>query len=172
MLNIWSSACSTGQEPYSIAMLILEHFSAYLNSVKVNIYATDISISAIEKAKKGVYNQIEVNRGLPVQHLVKYFKQNGANWEVDTRVKSMVKFEVVNLLEADKKIRMKFDLILCRYVLIYFAKETKETVFRTLWNALNPLGYLLLGATELPPYTPPDMEKVMIGKTIFYKKKG
>lgn len=77
VLNIWSSACSTGQEPYSIAMLILEHFSAYLNSVKVNIYATDISISAIEKAKKGVYNQIEVNRGLPVQYLIKYFKQNG-----------------------------------------------------------------------------------------------
>jgi len=76
--NIWSSACSTGQEPYSIAMLVLEHFSAYLNSVKVNIYATDISTSAIEKAKKGVYNQIEVNRGLPVQYLIKYFKQNGA----------------------------------------------------------------------------------------------
>jgi chemotaxis protein methyltransferase CheR len=172
VLNIWSSACSTGQEPYSIAMLILEHFSAYLNSVKVNIYATDISISAIEKAKKGVYNQIEVNRGLPVQYLIKYFKQNGGYWEIDPRVKSMVKFEVVNLLEADKKVRMKFDLILCRYVLIYFAKETKEKVFRILWNMLNPLGYLLLGATELSPYTPPDMEKVMIGKTIFYKKKG
>ena len=172
VVNIWSAACSTGQEPYSVAMLILEHFSAYLNSVRINIYATDISISAIEKAKKGVYNQIEVNRGLPVQYLVKYFKQNGANWEIDPRVKAMVKFEVVNLLEADKKIRTKFDLILCRYVLIYFAKETKEKVFRALWNALNPLGYLLLGATELPPCSPPDMEKVMIGKTIFYKKKG
>jgi len=172
VVNIWSAACSTGQEPYSVAMLILEHLSAYLNSVRINIYATDISISAIEKAKKGVYNQIEVNRGLPVQYLVKYFKQNGANWEIDPRVKAMVKFEVVNLLEADKKIRTKFDLILCRYVLIYFAKETKEKVFRALWNALNPLGYLLLGATELPPCSPPDMEKVMIGKTIFYKKKG
>jgi len=172
VVNIWSAACSTGQEPYSVAMLILEHFSAYLNSVRINIYATDISISAIEKAKKGVYNQIEVNRGLPVQYLVKYFKQNGAHWEIDPRVKAMVKFEVVNLLEADKKIRTKFDLILCRYVLIYFAKETKEKVFRALWNALNPLGYLLLGATELPPCSPPDMEKVMIGKTIFYKKKG
>jgi chemotaxis protein methyltransferase CheR len=107
-----------------------------------------------------------------LKYLTRYCKQNGANWEIDPRVKSMVKFEVVNLLEADKKIRMKFDLILCRYVLIYFAKETKEKVFRTLWNVLNPLGYLLLGATELPPYTPPDMEKVMIGKTIFYKKKG
>ena len=172
VVNIWSAACSTGQEPYSVAMLILEHFSAYLNSVRINIYATDISISAIEKAKKGVYNQIEVNRGLPVQYLVKYFKQNGANWEIDPRVKAMIKFEVVNLLETDKKIRTKFDLILCRYVLIYFAKETKEKVFRALWNALNPLGYLLLGATELPPCSPPDMEKVMIGKTIFYKKKG
>jgi len=172
VVNIWSAACSTGQEPYSVAMLILEHLSAYLNSVRINIYATDISISAIEKAKKGVYNQIEVNRGLPVQYLVKYFKQNGANWEIDPRVKAMVKFEVINLLETDNKIRTKFDLILCRYVLIYFAKETKEKVFRALWNALNPLGYLLLGATELPPCSPPDMEKVMIGKTIFYKKKG
>jgi len=171
VINIWSAACSTGQEPYSIAMLILEHFSNYLTNTKVNIYASDISVSAIDRAKKGIYNQIEVNRGLPVQYLIKYFKQTGAAWEIDPKAKSLVKFELLNLLEADKKVKTKFDLILCRYVLIYFSKETKERVFKIIWNILNPLGYLLLGATEIPPFTPLDMEKVMIGRSVFYKKK-
>ncbi len=170
-VNLWSAACSTGQEPYSLALLLLEYFSSYLSSYKVNIYATDISQTAIEKAKKGIYNQIEVNRGLPVQFLIKYFRQNGANWEIDERAKRLVKFELLNLLEADKKIRQKFDLILCRYVLIYFNKEAKEKVFRSLWNLLIPGGYLILGATELPPLLPLDLEKVMVGKTLLFRKK-
>ncbi|MGC9110065.1 MAG: CheR family methyltransferase [Caldimicrobium sp.] len=170
-IKIWSAACSTGQEPYSIAMLILEYFSKYLSTYKFSIYATDISQSALKKAKEGIYNQIEVNRGLPVTFLVKYFKQEGSSWRIDEKVKALVKFEYLNLLETDKKVKENFDLILCRYVLIYFSKETKTQVFRALWNTLNKGGYLILGATEIPPFNPPDMEKKLLGKTVVFFKK-
>ena len=171
VIKIWSSACSTGQEPYSIAMLILEYFSKYLSTYKFYIYASDISQSSLKKAKEGVYNQIEVNRGLPVTFLVKYFKQEGGSWKIDEKVKSLVKFDYLNLLEIEKKIKEKFDLILCRYVLIYFGKDTKTKVFNALWNTLNKGGYLILGATEIPPVNPPDMEKKLLGKTLVYYKK-
>ncbi len=170
-IDIWSSACSTGQEPYSVALILFEYFQKYLNSYKINIYATDISESSLKKAKEGVYNQIEVNRGLPVPFLVKYFHQVGSNWYIDERIKALVKFEYLNLLETEKRLKNTFDLILCRYVLIYFSKEVKLKVFQSLWKALKKGGYLILGATELPPQTYPDMEKKMLGKTIvFYKK--
>ncbi len=172
-IKIWSAACSTGQEPYSIAMLILEYFSKYLSTYNFLIYATDISQSALKKAKEGVYNQIEVNRGLPVTFLIKYFKQDGSSWRLDEKVKSLVRFEYLNLLETERKVRDKFDLILCRYVLIYFSKEVKTKVFNALWKTLNKGGYLLLGATEIPPVNPPDMEKKLLGKTVaFYKKEA
>lgn len=170
-IKIWSAACSTGQEPYSIALLIQEYFSKYLATYKFYIHATDISQSALNKAKEGIYNQIEVNRGLPVTFLVKYFKQEGSYWRIDDKVKSLVKFDYLNLLETEKKLKEKFDLILCRYVLIYFSKEIKTKVFTSIWNNLNKGGYLILGATELPPFTPQDMEKKLLGKTVVYYKK-
>ena len=170
-IDIWSAACSTGQEPYSIAMLLLEHFSTYLRSYNVFIYATDISKKSIERAKQGLYHQIEINRGLPANYLVKYFKQEGSYWRIDEKVRRMVKFEVLNLLEADLKVRQKFDIIMCRYVLIYFNLDTKKKVFTKVWNRLKPGGYLFLGATEVPPVTLPDMEKKTIGRTICYYKK-
>jgi chemotaxis protein methyltransferase CheR len=170
-LSIWSAACSTGQEPYSIAMLLFEYFSKYVNTWKINILATDISQKSLEKAKKGVYNQIEVNRGLPVTFLVKYFKQDGSFWKIDDRLRKMVRFEYLNLIEAGRKIRQRFDIIFCRYVLIYFSVETKKKVFTDLWNLLNPGGYLFLGATEIHPCSFPDMEKKTIGRTVCYYKK-
>jgi len=170
-IKIWSAACSTGQEPYSLATLIFEYFSKYLTTYRFSIYATDISQNALKKAKEGLYNQIEVNRGLPVTFLVKYFKQVGGSWQIDDKVKSLVKFDYLNLMEVEKKIKEKFDLILCRYVLIYFSKEVKVKVFNALWNTLQKGGYLILGATEIPPITPPDLEKQTLGKSlVFYKK--
>lgn len=170
-VSIWSAACSTGQEPYSIAMLILEYFNSYLNTHQIKIWATDISLSSLKKAKEGVYNQIEVNRGLPIHFLLKYFKQKGSGWEIDEKVKNLVKFDFLNLLELDKKVREKFDLILCRYVLIYFTEATKKKVWENLWKQLNSGGYLILGGTELAPLEFPDMERKLIGKTtVFYKK--
>ncbi|WP_022855113.1 CheR family methyltransferase [Thermodesulfobacterium thermophilum] len=170
-LSIWSAACSTGQEPYSIALLLHEYFQPYLKTYQIDIYATDISKKSIEKAKTGVYNQIEVNRGLPVVFLVKYFKQEGAHWKINDNLKNMVRFEILNLLEVSQKVKTKFDIIFCRYVLIYFAQETKQKVFRDLWNALKPGGYLILGATEIAPVSFPDMEKKILGKTVCYYKK-
>ncbi|MCD6490546.1 MAG: protein-glutamate O-methyltransferase CheR [Thermodesulfobacterium sp.] len=170
-INIWSAGCSTGQEPYSIAMLLLEHFSLYLQKYRVYILGTDISAKCLEKAKKGIYNQVEINRGLPINFLVKYFKQDGAHWRINDDVKKLVKFERVNLLEASKKIWGNFDLILCRYVLIYFSDEVKKKVLTELWKMLNSGGYLLLGATEIPALSFPDMEKKTIGKTFCYRKK-
>ncbi len=170
-LSIWSAACSTGQEPYSIALILLEHFSTYLKTFKVFIYATDISKKSVEKAKKGIYNQIEVNRGLPVNFLIKYFKQEGPHWKIDDKVKNMVKFDILNLLEVKQKVREKFDVIFCRYVLIYFSNEVKQRVFKDIWNCLKPGGYLILGATEIAPITLPDMERKIIGKTSCYYKK-
>jgi chemotaxis protein methyltransferase CheR len=170
-INIWSAACSTGQEPYSIAMLLLEHFPRFLQTYKITILATDISQKCLEKAEKGVYNQIEINRGLPVTYLIKYFKQDGAHWYIDEKVKKLVKFQRLNLLESSMRLSEKFDLILCRYVLIYFSEEVKKRVLIDLWKLLNPGGYLLLGATEVPTVTFSDMEKKLIGKTIFYRKK-
>ncbi len=170
-ISIWSAASSTGQEPYSVAMLLLEYFSYYLSSYEIKIWATDISLSSLKKAKEGIYNQIEVNRGLPVYFLLKYFKQKGSVWEIDERIKKMVKFDFLNLLEVDRKVHEKFDIILCRYVLIYFANSTKKKVWKDIWKCLKSGGYLILGGTELAPLEFPDMERRHIGKAIvFYKK--
>ena len=171
-INIWSAACATGQEAYSIAMILLEYFSLYLQTYKVSILATDISKKCLEKAKKGVYNQIEINRGLPISFLVKYFKQCGAHWYIDEKVKKLVKFEKLNLLGASQRLLERFDLIFCRYVLIYFSDEIKKKVLTDLWKLLNPGGYLILGATEIPALVFSDMEKKIIGKTSWYHKKG
>ena len=170
-ISIWSAACSTGQEPYSIALILQEYFSNQLKDFRINIYATDISESSLKKAKEGLYNQIEVNRGLPITLLVKYFKQEGGNWRIDEKIKALVKFEYLNLLEADKKLRDTFDIILCRYVLIYFSRDSKIKVFQSLWNRLSSGGYLILGATELPPVSFSNMEKKMVEKSVVYYKK-
>ena len=170
-INIWSAACATGQEAYSIAMILLEYFSLYLQTYKVSILATDISKKCLEKAKKGVYNQIEINRGLPISFLIKYFKQDGAHWYIDEKVKKLVKFEKLNLLEASRKLLERFDLIFCRYVLIYFSDEVKKKVLTDLWGLLNPGGYLILGATEIPALVFSDMEKKVIRRTSWYHKK-
>ena len=152
-------------------MILLEYFSLHLQTYRVSILATDISKKCLEKAKKGVYNQIEINRGLPISFLVKYFKQDGAYWYIDEKVKKLIRFEKLNLLEASRKLLERFDLIFCRYVLIYFSDEVKKKVLTDLWKLLNPGGYLILGATEIPALVFSDMEKKIIGKTSWYHKK-
>lgn len=168
---IWSAGCSTGQEPYTIAMILIEYFSQYLATHKIFIYATDISKKSLERAKKGIYNPIEINRGLSENFLIKYFKKVNVYWKIDDKIKKMVKFEHLNLLEIDKKVKQNFDIIFCRYVLIYFSEEIKKKVFISLWNKLKPKGYLFLGATEFPPLTFSNMERKIFGKTICYCKK-
>ncbi len=169
-LRFWSAACSTGQEPYSLAMLLKEYFPELVSSWRIEILASDISDSALKKAQAGIYSQIEVNRGLPVTFLVKYFKQQGAHWVIDESLKKMVTFKKINLVEP-LRITTPYDVVLCRYVLIYFSPEMKKKVWENICRALAPGGYILLGATEIPPSLPPDMEKKMLGRTICYRKK-
>ena len=169
-LKIWSAACSTGQEPYSIAMILSEHFQA-VSSWRTEILATDISRQAVQKGREGRFTQVEVNRGLPITMLIKYFKQEGAFWIADAKLKKFLKFQQFNLLSPFTG-KSGFDIILCRYVLIYFDIQTKQQVLGKLSNALSPGGYLMLGATETPVGLPKNMKRVMFGKTTCWQKQG
>jgi chemotaxis protein methyltransferase CheR len=145
-LRIWCAAASTGQEPYSLAM-ILNEASSRLAGWRVDIVATDISTDVLEKAKAGLYSQFEVQRGLPIQLLVKYFKQNGDHWEISPQIRSKVDYRPLNLIKDFGHLGA-FDIVYCRNVLIYFDKPTKADVLQRLSNAMAPDGALLLGAAE------------------------
>ena len=123
-LNIWCAACSTGQEPYSIAMLLREHFS-HLKTWSVRLIASDLSAEILARAREGRYNQLEVNRGLPAVLLVKYFQQRASEWRIADDIRSMVEFVEINLAKAWPPLP-SMDVILMRNVLIYFGLETKK----------------------------------------------
>jgi chemotaxis protein methyltransferase CheR len=145
-IRIWCAAASTGQEPYSLAMCVKE-MKEKLGSWRVEILATDLSMEVLEKAKAGVYSQFEVQRGLPIQMLVKYFAQVGDTWQIAPDVRAMVQFRPLNLL-SDFTNLGRFDLIFCRNVLIYFDQETKIGVLNRIGKLIEPHGYLVLGAAE------------------------
>lgn len=145
-LRIWNAACSTGQEPYSLAMLLKEE-AAKMAGWRVEIMATDISHEVLEKAKAGLYSQFEVQRGLPIQLLMKHFQQVGEMWQIDSSIRAMVKFQPKNLLE-DLGNLGKFDVIFCRNVLIYFDQPTKSQVLSQVHNILADDGALFLGGAE------------------------
>jgi chemotaxis protein methyltransferase CheR len=145
-LRIWSAACSTGQEPYSIAMCLKEKASM-LAGWRIEIVGTDLSQEVLEKSKAGIYSQFEVQRGLPIQLLVKYFAQIGEMWQLNTDVRSMVQYRQLNLLHDFSSLG-KFDVIFCRNVLIYFDQETKAAIFERIAKVLDADGMLMLGAAE------------------------
>ncbi|WP_213769406.1 protein-glutamate O-methyltransferase CheR [Bradyrhizobium sp. dw_78] len=145
-LRIWCAASSTGQEPYSIAMCLKE-ISSMLTGWRVEILATDLSQGVLEKSRAGIFSQFEVQRGLPIQMLVKYFTQNGELWQINADIRAMVQHRQLNLLHDFSNLGT-FDVIFCRNVLIYFDQETKAGVFNRLARSLEPDGYLLLGAAE------------------------
>jgi chemotaxis protein methyltransferase CheR len=145
-LRIWCAAGSTGQEPYSLAMCLKE-MGAVLAGWRVEILATDLSQEVIEKSKSGIYSQFEVQRGLPIQMLVKYFKQTGELWQVNPDVRAMVQHRQLNLLHDFSQLGI-FDVIFCRNVLIYFDQDTKVNIFKRLAKANEPDGFLVLGAAE------------------------
>lgn len=145
-LNIWSAASSTGQEPYSIAM-VLKDMQALLGGWHFDIVGTDISKEVLEKARAGIYSQFEVQRGLPIQMLIKHFKQIGEMWQIEPAIRAMVKFKECNLL-ADFKGLGQFDVIFCRNVLIYFDQETKKNVLERMAAMMPHDGVLMLGAAE------------------------
>ncbi len=145
-LRIWSAAASSGQELYSLAILIKEKGEAF-RSWKIELMGTDISTEILEKAKTGLYSQFEVQRGMPSPLLVKYFQQFGSLWQVDSSLRAMVSFRNYNLLDNFSNLGT-FDIVLCRNVLIYFDRETKRDVLERIARQMAPDGYLVLGAAE------------------------
>lgn len=145
-LFIWCGAASSGQEPYSVSMLLQEHFPA-LADWNVRILATDLSAEMLERARRGVYSQFEVNRGLPAHLLVKYFERRGPEWRLKEAVRRPVEFRKVNLVEPWPPMAAP-DVILMRNVLIYFDVETKKTILGKIRRLLPPDGYLFLGGAE------------------------
>jgi chemotaxis protein methyltransferase CheR len=145
-IRIWSAACSSGQEPYSLALILSEQ-RAQLAGWRIEILATDLSTEILDKAQAGLYSQFEVQRGLPIQLLVKYFKQQGERWQIDPAIRAMVSFRQLNLLDEITALG-RFDVIFCRNVLIYFDQPTKTLVLDRLSRQMAPDGHLYLGGAE------------------------
>jgi chemotaxis protein methyltransferase CheR len=145
-IRIWCAAASTGQEPYSLA-ICLKEMGRELRGWRVEILATDISTEVLEKAKSGIYSQFEVQRGLPVLMLIKYFSQVGEAWQLGPEVRGMVKYMPLNLLHDFSHLG-RFDVVFCRNVLIYFDQPTKTDVLERLADVTEPDGYLSLGSAE------------------------
>jgi chemotaxis protein methyltransferase CheR len=145
-IRIWCAAGSTGQEPYSLAMCLRE-MGATLSGWRLEILATDLSQEVIEKSKAGIYSQFEVQRGLPIHMLVKYFKQTGELWQINADIRGMVQHRQLNLLHDFSQLGV-FDVIFCRNVLIYFDQETKVNIFNRLAKVIEADGFLVLGAAE------------------------
>ena len=145
-IRIWCAAGSTGQEPYSLAMCLKE-MGAALAGWRVEILATDLSQEVLEKSKAGIYSQFEVQRGLPIQMLVKYFKQVGEVWQINPELRAMIQHRPLNLLHDFSQLGV-FDVIFCRNVLIYFDQDTKINIFNRLARQIEGDGFLVLGAAE------------------------
>lgn len=151
-IRIWSSACSSGQEPYTIAICMMEalkkldpeHYSLW----RVEIVASDLSSHILNKAQEGLFTQFEIQRGLPATYLIKYFKQESEGWRIIDEIRRMVSFRIHNLLNDPISLG-KFDMIFCRNVLIYFQKETKTLVLKNIEKAMVPGGILAIGSSEV-----------------------
>ena len=145
-IKIWCAAASTGQEPYSLAICLKEE-AAKMAGWRTRILGTDLSMEVLEKAKTGLYSQFEVQRGLPIQMLLKYFEQKGDMWQINAGMRAMVEWKKLNLLESFAHLG-EFDIVFCRNVLIYFDQATKSEILGRLAKSLPDDGYLVLGAAE------------------------
>ena len=145
-IRIWSAACSSGQEPYSLAM-ILSEMAVQLNGWKIEIVGTDLSTEILARAKEGMYSQFEVQRGLPITMLVKYFAQVGDRWQINPKIRGMVQYREFNLLQDPAPLG-RFDVVFCRNVLIYFDQPTKTRVLNSVAKLMPEDGFLFLGGAE------------------------
>jgi chemotaxis protein methyltransferase CheR len=168
-LSIWSAGCSSGQEPFSVAMLIREHFPE-LATWQISILGTDVSIGMLERACEGRYGQMEVNRGLPASLLVRYFRRVGLGWQIDESIRGMVRFQHQNLIDPWPALP-PVDLVLMRNVMIYFDMATKQAILARVRDALAPHGYLLLGTSETTLHLAGSFERHAVGPTGWYRRK-
>jgi len=166
-LRIWCAACSTGQEPFSVAMLIREHFPE-LSPWQISLLASDVSQQMLDRAREGRFNQIEVNRGLPAALLVKYFEQHGTTWQFKLDLRGTVDFREINLAKP-WPVLPPMDLVLLRNVMIYFDIETKKEILSRLTRLLKPDGYLLLGGAETTLNLSDSYQRVEPIKAGFYQ---
>ena len=166
-LTIWCAACSTGQEPYSLAMLIQEHFPQ-LRDWKISIVATDLSATVLRIAGAGHYSQFEVNRGLPAAYLVKYFTKQGDRWHIKPEIKKCIEFRAMNLIQP-WPMMPPLDLVFIRNVMIYFSVETKKMILKRIRTCLLPHGYVFLGTAETTINLDPEYQPVTFDKTAVYQ---
>ncbi len=166
-IRIWSAASSTGQEIYSIA-IVLKELLANLSKYKIYLLGTDISDAAISQASYGTYNKFEIDRGLPAEKLQKYFTSNSNSWKINDEIRSMAIFKKLNLMTNFNSLG-KFDIIFCRNVAIYFKTEDKKHLFNRMADMLNPGGYFIIGSSESLTGICPRFEAKRHLKSIFYK---
>jgi len=166
-LSFWSAACSSGQEPYTLAMLIREHFPQ-LADWSLTILATDLSPTILKLAEEGEYSQFEVNRGLPASYLVKYFSHLGERWCIKDEIRNMVDFKLMNLAQP-WPIMPSFDLVFLRNVMIYFDVEAKKTILKKVRDCLQPDGSLFLGTAETTTNLDPEFQPVSFEKAVVYR---
>ena len=165
-LRIWCSAASSGQEPYSLAMVI--DAMPQLAGWSIDLLASDINAEMIDRGKEGLYNQFEVLRGLPIQMLARHFHNEGGEWRLSSSIRGRVQFEVFNLLDSYERFG-QFDVIFCRNVLIYFDQSMKHDVLGRLADALAPDGYLVLGAAETVLGSGKGLEPLVNARGIYVK---
>ncbi len=165
-LRLWSAACSTGQEAYSLAIIIREHFPQ-LSQWQVEIAGTDISAEVARRAQEGCYQRIEINRGLPARYLVKYMQRIGDEWQVSPEVKRLCRFSQRNLCEWPAQ-REIYDGILLRNVMLYFPMPVRERLLLNLHRVLAPDGFLILGSSE-QPYMLDHFRPVLSQNACFYR---
>lgn len=164
-ISIWSAAASSGQEAYSIAMLLKE---MNLEGWRIQILGTDLNQQILDRAAAGRYLQIEVNRGLPARYLVKHFTRAGLDWQINDNLRSMVSFQRFDL-RSSMRLLGPFDIVFCRNVLIYFDVETKRQILGQIRTTLNPKGMLALGAAETTINLDAGYSRIAYGAATFYQ---
>jgi len=169
-LSIWSAACSSGQEPHSIAMILRDRF-ADLEGWNLQLAASDISRRMIERAREGLYTQLEINRGLPAPYLVRFFEQNEDQWRLRNDVRGLFRFFRQNLVDPWSLVA-PVDILILRNVLIYFDVDTRRRILRRVRGLLRPDGYLLMGSAETTLNVDDLFTRVPIGRAVFYQATG
>lgn len=164
-LSFWSAASSSGQEAYSLAMMLLD---MGLGDWRIEIVGTDLSEQILERARRGRFAQIEVNRGLPVSYLMKHFVRQGLDWELKPEVRKMVTFRRLDLREDLRK-EGPYDIVFCRNVLIYFDTETKKKILGSIYGTIHRGGHLVLGGAETTLALMETFQRIVVGTATFYR---
>jgi len=171
-LSIWCGAASSGQEPYTVALVLKEHFpQLFTGGWKISFVATDLSSEMIRRCREGRYSQLEINRGLPAPLMVKYFKKHGMEWQIDESLRRLIEFREMNLCDEWPLLGppQSLDLVFLRNVLIYFSLETKRQILGKVRRLLRPDGYLFLGGAETTLNVDDNYDRLQIQKTGIYK---